>query len=217
MRGLAPGSLRVYVVTSASFAGRTHRDVAAAAIEGGATAIQLRAPELSDDDLLPIARDLATRCAAADVLFVVNDRPRIAAASGAGGAHLGQRDDLDGARAALGPDRVLGISVTTPAEARAAVERGADYLGVTVWATVTKPEASPGGLDLVRDVVAASSVPVVGIGGIDPGNAGRVIAAGASGVAVISAVAASPDPVEATRRLARAVGVDRTPSARRPT
>src|SRR5213592_1858579 len=103
MTGPDPHALRVYVVTSSSFRGRTHRDVAAAAIEGGATAIQLRAPELSDDELLPIARDLATRCAAADVLFLVNDRPRVAAASDAGGAHLGQRDDLDGARAALGP------------------------------------------------------------------------------------------------------------------
>jgi thiamine-phosphate pyrophosphorylase len=215
MKELAQGSLRVCVVTSASFGGRTHRDVAAAAIEGGATAIQLRAPELTDDALLALAGDLATRCAAAGVLFVVNDRPRVAVASDARGAHVGQGDDLEGARTTLGPDRVLGISVTTLAEARAAVELGADYLGVTVWATATKPEATPGGLELVRDVVESCPIPAVGIGGIHAGNAAAVIAAGASGVAVVSAVAGAPDPVEATRRLVRAVGVDTAPLLRR--
>jgi thiamine-phosphate pyrophosphorylase len=200
-----PRALRVYVLTSASFAGRSHRDITAAAIEGGATAIQLRAPELPDDALFDVARDLAGRCAQARVLFIVNDRPDVAMAVGAGGAHVGQGDDVDGARVVLGPDGVLGISVASAEDARAAVELGADYLGVTVWATATKPDARPGGLELVREVVRVADVPVVGIGGIDAGNAERVIAAGATGVAVISAVAAAPDPIEATRRLLRAV------------
>jgi thiamine-phosphate diphosphorylase len=210
-----PKTLRVYVVTSAAFAGRSHAEVALAAIEGGATAVQLRAPELPDDELVVLARDLAARCAAAGVLFVVNDRPDLAVASGAGGAHVGQGDDVDGARSTIGPDRVLGISVTTSEEAFAAVDRGADYLGVTAWATPTKPEARPGGLELVREIAALSSVPVVGIGGIDPSNASRVIESGAAGVAVISAVAAAPDPVGATRDLVRAVGADHVPSSRR--
>jgi thiamine-phosphate pyrophosphorylase len=212
MTTLDPRSLRVYVVTSASFAGRSHRDVAAAAIEGGATAIQLRAPELGDDDLLALASDLAGRCADADVLFVVNDRPEIAVASDAPGAHVGQDDDLAGARSVLGPDRVLGISVGSLEELRDAVDRGADYVGATVWETPTKPEASPRGLELLRWIAAASPVPVVGIGGIHGGNAPQVIEAGAAGVAVISAVAAADDPVAATRSLAAAVGasVERT-------
>ena len=210
-----PRALRVYVVTSAAFGGRSHEEVALAAIEGGATAVQLRAPELPDEELLVLARRLADRCAVAGVLFVVNDRPDLAVASGAGGAHVGQRDDVDGARSTLGPDRVLGISVTTSEEAFAAVERGADYLGVTVWATPTKPEARPGGLELVRAIADVSTVPVVGIGGIDPSNASQVIEAGAAGVAVISAVAAAPDPVGATRDLVRAVGADHVPSSRR--
>jgi thiamine-phosphate diphosphorylase len=210
-----PRALRAYVVTSAEFGGRSHEEVALAAIEGGATAVQLRAPELPDDELLVLARDLADRCAVAGVLFVVNDRPDLAVASGAGGAHVGQGDDVDGARSTLGHDRVLGISVTTSEEAFAAVDRGADYLGVTVWATPTKPEARPGGLELVRAIADVSTVPVVGIGGIDPSNASQVIEAGAAGVAVISAVAAAPDPVGATRDLVRAVGADHVPSSRR--
>jgi thiamine-phosphate pyrophosphorylase len=86
-------------------------------------------------------------------------------------------------------------------EARRAEEAGADYLGVTVWTTATKPEAIPAGLDGLRDVAAATALPVVGIGGIDAGNARQVLAAGANGVAVISAVAAAPDPTEAVREL----------------
>jgi thiamine-phosphate diphosphorylase len=211
-----PGALRVYVVTSTAFAGRSHAAVALAAIDGGATAIQLRAPELADDELLAVARQLAPPCAAAGVLFVVNDRPAVAVASGAAGAHVGQGDDPADARATLGPERALGISVANASEARAAVDRGADYLGVTVWATPTKGEARPGGLELVREIAGIARVPVVGIGGIDPSNAAEVIAAGAAGVAVISAVAAAPDPVAATRDLVRAVGAP-APSVRRTT
>jgi thiamine-phosphate pyrophosphorylase len=210
-----PRALRVYVLTSASFAGRSHRDVAAAAIAGGATAIQLRAPELPDDELLRVAIDLAERCREADVLFIVNDRPDVAVASGADGVHVGQGDDLDGARASLGPDGVLGISVGSIEQARGAVDRGADYVAVTVWGTPTKPEATPGGPELVREIAGASSIPVVGIGGIDAANAASVLAAGAAGVAVISAVAAAPDPVAATRSIARAVGIDDGTSVRR--
>jgi thiamine-phosphate diphosphorylase len=193
-------------VTSSAFAHRSHRDVATAALEGGATAVQLRAPELGEDELLALASDLAERCAEAGVLFIVNDRPDVAVASRAGGAHLGQGDDLGDARSVLGPERVLGISVGSIEEMRDAVGRGADYVAVTVWATPTKPEAEPGGLELVRRIADASPVPVVGIGGIDASNAADVIAAGAAGVAVISAVAAADDPVEATRALAAAIG-----------
>lgn len=197
-------SLGVYVVTGLA-RGRDHRAVALAAIEGGADAIQLRAPELGDDDLLSLASEIAAACRERGVLFVVNDRVDVALESGADGAHLGQGDDVDGARARLGTERVLGISVGDVAEARAAEAAGADYLGVTVWSSPTKPEALPRDLDGLREIVAATELPVVGIGGIGPANAGLVIAAGAAGVAVVSAVAAAADPVAATRDLAAAV------------
>jgi thiamine-phosphate diphosphorylase len=206
MPRVKPQRLSLYVVTSSGFLpGREHREVALAAIEGGATAIQLRAPELMDSSLLPLARELADACRAADVLFVVNDRIEIAAEAGAG-AHVGQSDDPSRAREALEPDSVLGISVATPEEARAAETAGADYLGVTVWATPTKADAVPRGIDGLRAVVDATSLPVVGIGGINPGNAGEVLEAGAAGVAVVSAVGAAPDMVRATRRLWAIVG-----------
>jgi thiamine-phosphate diphosphorylase len=193
--------LSLYVVTSSGFApGRGHREVALAALEGGATAIQLRAPELADNSLLPLGKELAEACRAADVLFVVNDRVEVAAKVGAG-AHVGQAEDPAGARAVLGPDGVLGISVATPEEALEAEAAGADYLGVTVWATPTKADAIPRGLDGLRSVVDAVDLPVVGIGGIDVANARLVLDAGAVGVAVVSAVVAAPDMAAATRRL----------------
>ena len=205
MAGVDPRALRVYVVTSAGFAGRSHRDVAMAALEGGAGAIQLRAPDLPDDELIAVGFELVRACADANVLFIVNDRPEIAVRVGAGGAHVGREDDPSEARRLLGSDRVLGMSVDAASQAREAEDLGADYLGVTVWATPTKPEAVPGGLGLVRAISAGSALPIVGIGGIDATNAASVIDAGAAGVAVISAVAADPDPIEATRELVRVV------------
>ena len=205
MGALETGSLAVYVVTSSGLVpGRVHRDVALAAIEGGATAIQLRAPELSDEELGPLASDLAERCRHAGVLFVVNDRLDVGAHTGAGG-HVGQGDDPSEARRRIGPEAVLGISVSTPLQALDAERAGADYLGVTLWSTATKPEAEPLGIDGLRAVVDATSLPVVAIGGIDADNAREALEAGAVGVAVVSAVGAAPDPVAATRRLAEAV------------
>lgn len=180
--------------------------MADAAIRGGVTALQLRAPELhDDDDLLPLARDLADRCRGAGVLFIVNDRPRIAVASGAGGAHVGHGDDPPAARERLGPDRVLGMSVLDVAQAHDAVAAGADYLGVTVWGTPTKPEARSAGLEMVGRIAREAGVPVVGIGGVNVANAREVLAAGAAGVAVISAVVAAEDPEAATRELRKVV------------
>ncbi len=198
--------LEVYVVTSAAFgAGRDHRDVADAAIAGGATAIQLRAPELSDDELLAVASDIAEECHRAGVLFIVNDRVEVSVESGADGVHVGQDDDPVSVRRRLGPARVLGVSVGTLTHVQQAELAGADYLGVTVWATPTKPDAVPRGLEAFRDIAISTALPVVGIGGIFASNGTLVLDAGAAGLAVISAVAAAPDPVAATRELADVV------------
>jgi thiamine-phosphate diphosphorylase len=197
--------LDVYVITSSGLSpGRDHLAVGLAAVRGGATAVQLRAPELDDDELRRVATALAKGCGPRDVLFVVNDRADVAVDCDADGVHLGQSDEFAGARARIGK-RVLGVSVSDPHEARQAERAGADYLGVTVWATETKPEAEAVGLSGLRAVADATTLPVVGVGGIDASNAGDVISAGAAGVAVASAVGAAPDPVEATRALVRAV------------
>jgi thiamine-phosphate diphosphorylase len=208
MPKLGPRSLDLYVITTGTLvSGRAHAEIATAAVEGGATAVQLRAPELDDDRLLPLARAVAGICVEGGVLFVVNDRVEVAVGSGAAGAHVGQDDDAAAARERLGPDRILGVSVGSPDEAAVAEAAGADYLGVTVWDTSTKADAVAIGLEGLRAVVAATSLPVVGVGGVDASNATTVLEAGAAGVAVISAVAAADDPVEAVRELRSTVEV----------
>ncbi len=155
--------LKVYVVTSSGLRpGRGHLDVGLAAVAGGATAVQLRAPDVSDDELLPLARALAVACRERGVLFVVNDRVEVALSAEADGVHLGQGDEPDRGRERLGPDKVLGVSVATPEQARSARAAGADYLGVTVWSTSTKPESIARGLGGLRGVAAATALPVVG-------------------------------------------------------
>lgn len=206
MARLGPKDLDLYVITTGTLvSGRAHAEIATAAVEGGATAVQLRAPELDDARLLPLAEAVATICADGGVLFLVNDRVEVAVGSGASGAHVGQTDEPGRARMRLGPERILGVSVGSPDEARSAAAAGADYLGVTVWETPTKSDAVPIGLDGLRAVVDATSLPVVGVGGIDASNARDVLAAGAAGVAVVGAVATAADPVEAVHDLRSAV------------
>jgi thiamine-phosphate pyrophosphorylase len=199
---LEPRALDLYVVTTGTLvSGRAHGEIATAAVEGGATAVQLRAPELSDDRLLPLAAVIARTCGDAGVLFFVNDRIEVAIRCDAAGAHVGQDEDLEAARGRLGPERLLGVSVGGEKDAKAAEAAGADYLGVTIWETPTKPEAVSLGLDGLRSVAAATALPVVGIGGIDIENARQVLAAGAAGIAVIRAVASADDPTGAVREL----------------
>ena len=206
MSRIDPERFRVHVISSSGLVpGRGHIEVADAAIEGGADVVQLRAPELSDHELLSVAGKIERRCRRGHVLFVVNDRIDIAVAVKAGGAHVGQGDHPESARERLGPRGVLGISVATPGQAEAAERAGADYVGVTVFATPTKAEAVPIGLDGLRSIVESTSLRVVGVGGIDPSNAQKVLATGAVGVAVVSAVGMASDPVAATRRLIEAV------------
>ncbi len=154
---------------------------------------------------MELAGPMGETCRQAGVLFVVNNSVEVAIACGADGVHVGQGDDPAHARDALGPGRVLGISVQSPEQAAAAEAAGADYLAVTVWATPTKPEALPLHIDGLRAVLAVTQLPVVGIGGIGVENAAEVMGAGASGVAVISAVAGARDPVAATRALKRLI------------
>jgi len=202
---LDPSRLGLYVITPGGvIPGRKDFEIARAAIEGGAGAVQLRAPTMADEALRELAVAIGERCRAGGVLFIVNARLGVALDAGADGVHLGQDDDPHRAREALG-DRVLGVSVHTPEQARTAELAGADYLAVTVWATATKPEAVPHSIEGLRAVVAATTLPVVGIGGIGADNAEEVLAAGASGIAVISAVAGARDPVAAVRALREVV------------
>ncbi len=167
------------------------------ALANGVTAVQLRAKHFTDSDMLALARELARLCRARGALFLLNDRVDIALASGAGGVHLGVDDlPVDDARRLLGPRAVIGFSPETDQQAQEARGHGADYLGVgPVVATASKDDAGqPIGLDGLRRRVALAGIPVIGIGGITPANYADVLATGAVGAAVISAILRSPNP-----------------------
>ena len=144
----------------------------------------------------------------AQLPFIVNDRADVAVALNADGVHMGQGDlPLDATRNIVGKDKIIGVSAETPAEGREAEQMGADYIGVgPVFSTGTKPDAgTPIGIDGLKKVVDAVSIPVVAIGGITIENISDVIRCGAAGAAVISAIIGSEDPESAARKLADAI------------
>jgi thiamine-phosphate pyrophosphorylase len=200
------GCLRLYLVTDEALAGgRPLAAAVGAAVDGGVTCVQLRAKTASARRILAQARELLALLLPRGVPLIVNDRLDIALAAGAGGVHVGQ-DDLPCAavRRLAPPGFRIGVSVSTVAEARAAEADGADYLGVSpVFDTPTKrdtPRAA--GLEGLRRIRAATRLPLVAIGGIHAGNAAAVRAAGADGLAVVSAIMAAHDPAAAARQLA---------------
>ncbi len=200
--------LRLYVVLDPAVAGgRSVVEIAEQAIAGGATMLQLRDKRSPDREVFDAATAIARLCRTASVPFIVNDRVDIAWASGANGVHLGH-DDLppEVARRLLGNDATIGMSAGNPAELAAALPAQPDYLGVgPMYATSTKSDAgAPVGPAMVRTLRnAAPATPLVGIGGITAANAAAVLAAGADGIAVVSAVVAAPDVAAATRALRR--------------
>ncbi len=161
-------------------------ETARIAVEGGATVVQWRLKDVPRVDVVERGRATRSLCARHGVTFVVNDDVEAALMLGADGVHLG-RDDV-GADRAREHGLLLGLSAATLDEARAA-DGQADYLGAgPVWATPSKPDADlPIGLEGLRDICEAVSIPVVAIGGIDETNAGDCVRAGAAGVAVIRA------------------------------
>jgi thiamine-phosphate pyrophosphorylase len=163
----------------------TDFDAAVSAVEGGATVIQLRLKGAPTGDVIETGRPFVDL----PVTFVVNDDVEAALALGADGVHLGRGDP--GAEQALEQGLLLGTSASSIDEARGGEQLGAAYIGAgPVWATPSKPDADPPiGLDGLREICAAVSIPVVAIGGIDAANAGDCIAAGAAGVAVVRAAA----------------------------
>ncbi len=189
---------RLYLITSNA------RPVAAA-IEGGVDLVQLRNKELDDAAFLDLARTLVSICHDRGVRLILNDRVHLVREAGADGAHVGEDDMGAGeARAILGPDKLLGVS-THSAKELAAV-RHADYAGLgPMFSTTTKHlTRTPGGAALVQNALGHARVPVFCIGGIDAGNVHELVAAGATRIAVGSAICDAGDPKAAAAELARA-------------
>jgi thiamine-phosphate pyrophosphorylase len=204
----SPRRWRLYVITDEKVSlGRSHFQVAEAAILGGADVLQLRDKEASVGRLYRVALALRKLTREANVPFIVNDRVDVALAAGADGVHVGQGDlPASVVREIMGPGKILGVSVETVEEAIRAEKDGADYLGIgpVFEARGTKPDAGlPLGVDRIARIRRHCRLPIVAIGGIDAENARRVRDAGADAVAVISAIVAAEDIAQAARRLKR--------------
>ena len=202
------GRLKLMVITHpAPACGRPLPQVVEACVIAGATAIQLRDKHASARELLRSARTLAPIARDGGALFLINDRLDVALAAGADGVHLGPNDlPVAAARAVVPADFLIGHSCDDPEAGRRAARDGADYLGVgAVYGTRSKSGLADEaiGPDRVAELRSASGLPTVGIGGIEPSNAGAVFATGA-GIAVISSVMNAPEPAAAVRALLEA-------------
>ena len=176
-------------------------DTAVAAVAGGVTMVQLRAPKWKKRQWVSAAQ--ALKAALGPVPLIINDHIDVALLVDAAGVHVGQQDiSAEMARRLIGPDKILGLSVSNSAQL-AAVPAGVDYIGVgPVFATGTKLDASPViGLDEFARLMLSKTLPAVAIGGIGAGRVAALHAAGADGVAVVSAICGQNDPEQAARAL----------------
>jgi thiamine-phosphate pyrophosphorylase len=179
----------------------------AGALRAGVDIVQLRMKHATDDAIVDAGRRFAAAAAAHGTLFILNDRPDLVDAVGADGVHVGQDDTaVATARAAVGPNRLVGLSTHSPEQVDAAADVPVDYIGVgPVHATPTKPGRPAVGLELVRYAAAHATVPFFAIGGISPANVDAIRDAGAMRVAVVRALTEAPDPVTAAETLRAAI------------
>jgi thiamine-phosphate pyrophosphorylase len=205
---ISPFRWRLHVLTDRKASrGRSHLQVAEAAIAGGADVLQLRDKEASSGVLYREALQLRKLTREAKVPFIVNDRLDIALAVDADGVHVGQSDlPASVVRKIMGSGKILGVSVVTVEEAIRAEKDGADYLGVgpVFEARGTKSDTGePLGVDCIARIRRHCRLPIVAIGGINAQNALKVREAGADAAAVISAIVSADDIFLATSRLKR--------------
>ena len=176
-----------------------------AALKGGVTCVQLREKELSDEDFLAEAIEIAALCKRYGVPFFINDNVEVAVKSHADGIHVGQEDMAAAkVRERVGDDMMIGVSAHTVEEALEAVKAGADCLGVgAMFSTSTKADAEVLPKDVLRDICNAVDIPVVAIGGISKHNIGKLAGTGVDGVALVSAIFSADDIESECRELRR--------------
>lgn len=197
--------MRLYAVTDRAWAADEDALMAQveAAIDGGATMVQLREKHLDGAAFLAEAERFVALCRKRGVISIINDNVEIAAKTGADGVHVGQEDlEAGQVRRLLGPDRIIGVSAHTVAEALRAQAAGADYLGTgAAFVTGTKTDAKPIPKETIRAITAAVDIPVVAIGGISRDNILELKGCGLDGVAVVSALFAQGDVKAAAQEL----------------
>lgn len=197
-------SMCLYAVTDSMWLGnRTLPEVVKEALEGGATFLQIREKNLAYPEFVKLATEVKAVTDAYHIPYVVDDDVELAKEIDADGVHIGQSDlALVEARRVLGPDKIIGVSAHSVAEAIEAERNGADYLGVgSVFTTSTKLDAEAVSKATLKEICEAVSIPVVAIGGIQKDNMLQLKGTKVDGVAVVSAIFAAPDVQQAAKEL----------------
>ncbi|MCP1318507.1 thiamine phosphate synthase [Halomonas sp. 707B3] len=196
-----PFDLSLYLVTDAALCAETGLEATVkAAVKGGVTMVQLRDKHASDKAMIAQATRLKALLEGSGVPLIINDRLNVAIASRADGLHVGQSDTaVQEARQALGRQAIIGLSINTLEQLQSAPVALLDYVGLgPVFATVSKQDhAQPIGFDGLAELASACPLPSVAIGGLKAEHAAQVSAAGANGIAVISAICGQSDPHQA--------------------
>jgi thiamine-phosphate pyrophosphorylase len=199
----------LYVVTDRQLTGgRPLLSVLEAALRGGARAFQLREKDLSPRELYPLAIEMRQLTQTYGARLLINDRVDVVLAVDADGVHLTTTSlPPSVARRLLGPGRLIGVSTHSIAEAQAAADEGADFVvfGPVFYTPSKAPYGQPVGPDALRAVRAAVNIPILAIGGVKKANLDQVLAAGADGIAVISAIISADDPMAASADLLAAL------------
>ena len=203
----------LYLVTDPGLGrGRPLAEIVAQAVRGGVTLVQLRDKAADGRALLEEARALVALLSPQGVPLIVNDRVDVAVAAGAAGCHVGQSDlAAAAARALLGPDAILGVSLDAAEQAHEVDPAIVDYVAHGPFAaSATKADAGAAvGAAGIARVRALSALSLIAIGGLDAGNLGAAVRAGADGIAVVAAIMAAPDPAAASRELRAAIAAAR--------
>lgn len=193
----------LYVLVTESLCHNDFVDTTIAAIEGGASIVQLREKELPEPEILERAKKLREVTQQRNALLIINDSIEIAYLSGADGVHLGQEDiPPHEARRLLGPDAILGLSTHGPEQADAAAAQGADYIGIgPIFETATKLHRESVGTEYIEQAQTLCELPGYAIGHVDAETVDQVLAAGARRIAVCTGIISQPDPEAAARLL----------------
>jgi thiamine-phosphate pyrophosphorylase len=202
-----PKIWRLCLVTDRGLSrGRSLVDVVSAAVQGGVTMVQLREKDASTREFLAEALALKTLLKPLGVPLIINDRVDIAQAIDADGVHVGQSDmPVDIVRQLIGPDKIIGLSITNQTQIEREDAKRSDYLGIgPLYLQTTKANAStPLGVEGFRALRALSFKPVMAIGGLNATNSAAVLEAGADGLAIVSAIVGADDPKAAAAAVAR--------------
>lgn len=197
----------IYLVTDRSLClGRNLLDVVSHAARGGLCAVQLREKEITSRDFVALGQALVKLLAPLNIPLIINDRADIAQIIGAQGLHIGQSDiHYHQARALLGPQAIIGLSIETPAQALQCLDWDLDYIGASpIFDTPTKTDTAPAlGLQGLKELRALTCTPIVAIGGINASNCLQVIEAGADSIALVSAICSANDPQQTVMEINR--------------